>query len=116
MPNVETDIPTIVVEFVSSRRRDVLRDYELKRDEYHAAGVEEYWVIDRFRRMMTVYYKGSVGPTYKVVAENESYQTRLLPGFVLPLARLFAQADDWPKTKRSRKLKEQKPPAGESHG
>ena len=54
-PDERTDVPTIVIEFVSSRRRDAMRDYEEKRDEYLAAGVKEYWIIDRFRRVMTVY-------------------------------------------------------------
>jgi hypothetical protein len=30
-----------------------------------------------------------------VVTEHETYTTPLLPGFELPLARLFAAADDW---------------------
>jgi Uma2 family endonuclease len=33
LPDVETDIPTIVVEFVSRGKRDWIRDYEQKRDE-----------------------------------------------------------------------------------
>ncbi len=52
-PNEKKDIPSIVIEFVSKRRRDALRDYETKRDEYLAAGVQQYWIIDRFRRVMT---------------------------------------------------------------
>ena len=50
-----------------------------------AAGVEEYWVIDRFRRIMTVYRRSVAGPTYDIVTEAQTYQTDLLPGFVLPL-------------------------------
>ena len=62
-----------------------------KRREYAAVGVREYWVIDRFRRTMTVY----TGDGEQVVSEQESYSTPLLPGFELPLARLFAVADRW---------------------
>ena len=32
------DIPAIIIEFVSEKRSDALRDYEAKRDEYLAAG------------------------------------------------------------------------------
>src|SRR5205085_1598421 len=42
------ETPTMIVEFVSRGRRDRVRDYEEKRDEYIAIGVREYWVIDRF--------------------------------------------------------------------
>ena len=79
------------VRLVQTARR--LRDYEEKRDEYLAAGVKEYWIIDRFRRIMTVYRKGLAGPTYDIVTEAQTYETGLLPGFVLPLSRLLAKAD-----------------------
>jgi Uma2 family endonuclease len=84
-----------------------VRDYEEKRDEYLAAGVKEYWIIDRFRRVMTVYRKGLTGPTYEIVTAAETYQTNLLPGFALPLSRLLAKADRWrPKTKPNPPSKE----------
>ena len=40
LPNPDQDIPTIVVEFVSKRKRDWKRDYQEKRLEYLAAGVD----------------------------------------------------------------------------
>jgi Uma2 family endonuclease len=113
LPDPDKDTPTIIVELVSKRRRDMLRDYEQKRDQYLAAGVREYWVIDRFRRLMTVYRPGAFGPTYQVVTEAQNYETDLLPGFVLPLARLLSQADQWKKTRPKRP---RKPPAGGTHG
>ena len=85
-------MPTIAVEFVSKRRRDQRRDYEEKRREYLAIGVAEYWIIDRFRRTMTIYRPGEAE---KVVPENGTYRTDLLPGFELVPARLFAVADEW---------------------
>ena len=106
IPDDETDLPTILVEFVSARRRDRLRDYEEKRDEYLGAGVKEYWVIDRFRRMMTVYRNTPAGPAASTVAASATYQTELLPGFVLPVARLLTSADQW-----ARKGRERRPPA-----
>ena len=73
------------------------------RGEYLAAGIAEYWVIDRFRRTMTVYVNAPGGAVERVVREDESYETPRLPGFVLPIARLLARADLWPPRKRSRK-------------
>lgn len=107
VPDPEKDVPSVVVEFVSDSARDRRRDYEEKLREYLAAGVREYWIIDRFRRMMTVYRAGPDGPVALMIKEADSYQTDLLPGFVLPLARLLAKADDWQPKRRPRR-----PPAG----
>ncbi len=119
VPDLLKDIPSIVIEFVSKRRRDALRDNEVKRDEYLAAGVKAYWVIDRFRRIMTVYYPRPDGLTYEIVTEHQTYQTDLLPGFVLQLSRLFSKADQWNpprKPRQSKQTPETNPPAGGSDG
>lgn len=90
-PRTMEDIPSIAVEFVPDSSRDRKRDYVHKRQEYEEIGVREYWVIDRFRRQMTVFH----GPDLQIVPESEIYRTNLLPGFELDLAKLFADADDW---------------------
>jgi Uma2 family endonuclease len=95
-PNLDADVPTIVVEFVSAGRRSWNRDYVEKRDEYLPLGVLEYWVINRFDRTMTVFRnQGSNKFDEKVVSEQQVYQSILLPGFELAIARLFAVADRW---------------------
>lgn len=94
LPQPTLDVPAIVVEFVSRRRRDWRRDYIDKRAEYQALGVQEYWVIDRFRRQMTVFF---LDGTERVIAESETYESPVLPGFRLPLARLLAISDEWEK-------------------
>jgi Uma2 family endonuclease len=90
-PRRRSDVPAIVIEFVSKAKRDWRRDFIDKRREYREAGVKEYWVIDRFRRQMTV-FRGRQTMTFK---EGDVYTTELLPGFKLPLAKLFAIAADW---------------------
>lgn len=90
-----SETPTVVAEFVSEGKRDRKRDYEEKRDEYREIGVQEYWIIDRFYRTMTVYVRRGKRWQKRVVKETETYTTDLLPGFELPLARLFALADKW---------------------
>ncbi|MBX6313032.1 MAG: Uma2 family endonuclease [Isosphaeraceae bacterium] len=103
IPDDKKDLPTIVVEFVSAWRRDRQRDYQEKRQEYMAVGVREYWIIDRFRRIMTVHRNDPGGVVTREVKESESYQTDLLPGFVLPLGQLLAKADLWSRKHRGRK-------------
>ena len=97
MPDPAVDTPTILIEFVSEAKRDWQRDYVDKRREYMAIDIAEYWIIDRFRRTMTVFLNQPDGPREQLVRENEVYRTPLLPGFELPLARLLAVADRWQK-------------------
>lgn len=89
------DVPTIVVEFPSARPADQRRDYEEKRIEYRDAGVREYWIVDRFRRMMTVYRWRGKRWTKQTVEEGETYQSPLLPGFVLSLDALLRVSDGY---------------------
>jgi len=98
-PDPVEDVPTIAVEFVSQGKRNWLRDYEEKRREYLALGVAEYWIIDRFRRTMTIYRNPPRAPADQVITENGVYRTDLLPGFELPLAPLLVVSDDWQKKK-----------------
>ena len=94
LPN-EDETPTITVEFVSAGCRSRQRDYQIKRDEYRLAGVAEYWIIDRFERMMTVFRFQRGKMTKKMVHEDQTYKTPLLPGFELALAPLFRLMDRW---------------------
>jgi Uma2 family endonuclease len=93
LPNVRRDLPAIAIEFVSAGRRNRQRDYVDKRREYLEAGILKYWIIDRFQRTLTVIHNRPAGPEEQVIAESESYQSALLPGFELPLATLLAEAD-----------------------
>jgi Uma2 family endonuclease len=74
-----------------------MRDYEEKREEYLSIGVVEYWVFDRFERQMSVYRKGK---RTRVVKEHQSYESQLLPGFVLEIDALLSRVEKWTKKKR----------------
>lgn len=89
------ETPTIVVEFVSRGRRNWVRDYETKRDEYLSVGIREYWIINRFDATLTVWTKTTSGRRKRVIRESQTYQTDLLPGFDLPLNRLLDFATRW---------------------
>jgi Uma2 family endonuclease len=90
------ETPTIVVEFVSAGRRNWLRDYLDKRDEYLAIGVREYWVFDRFRYTLTVFRLQGGKVRKRTFSKGQTYKTKLLPGFELTLAPLFTVANRWP--------------------
>ncbi|MGC8643505.1 MAG: hypothetical protein ACP5XB_26915, partial [Isosphaeraceae bacterium] len=74
---------------------------------------QQYWIIDRFRRIMIVYRKGLAGPTYELITEAQDYETDLLPGFVLPLKKLLQEADRWrpqPKPRASHSQRQPRAP------
>jgi Uma2 family endonuclease len=96
----EGEVPTIVAEFVSAGKVNQERDYLIKRAEYREIGVRQYWVIDRFRRTLTVYSFGGEKDEEILIPEGKTYESPLLPGFVLDLKRLLALADRWAKKKR----------------
>jgi Uma2 family endonuclease len=86
-----------VIWAVSSGKVNQDRDYIAKRAEYRGIGVREYWVVDRFRRTLTVFIFSGESDQERVIPENQSYKTPLLPGFELPLGRLLTLADRWAK-------------------
>lgn len=96
-PDIRLDVPTIVVEFVSPGRRNLLRDFVDKRQEYLAGGIKEYWVLNRFTRLMHVFTPPVADNLERVVQESEVYTTPLLPGFELPLGRILSKAIRWDK-------------------
>jgi Uma2 family endonuclease len=89
--------PTIIIDFISIGKRGRDRDYEEKRDEYLAIGVKEYWVIDRFKKAMTVFMPHGKTCRKRVIPEKQNYTTDLLPGFELRLAELIAVGNRWPE-------------------
>ena len=103
IPDVRKDRASIAVEFVSAGRRNQKRDYVDKRRDYQKAGLQEYWIIDRFRRILTVIRNGPSGAEETVFPENQAYESPLLPGFVLPLAQLLQAADQHARAARKRK-------------
>ena len=62
-----------------------------------ALSVKAYWVIDRFERTLTVFSKQGARIKKRVFTAEQTFTTDLLPGFELPLAKLFAIADRWPE-------------------
>lgn len=80
----------LVMEVVSEDRR---HDLETKRLEYARAGIPEYWIVDPLMQRITVLVLE--GDAYIVLGEfapGEIASSRLLPGFAVPVAEVFAAA------------------------
>jgi hypothetical protein len=93
LPNPRRDLPSIAVEFVAARGPSVNLYYVDKRKEYMAVGIAEHWIIDRFQGTLTVIQKRRGKVREQVIREKGSYESPLLPGFKVPLARLLESAN-----------------------
>jgi len=83
-------VPELIFEFVSSSRSDQERDYIDKRAEYHAIGVKEYVVVDRFKQAVLVLAWQQNDYAEKWLGQNDNYVTEVLPGLSVSLAEVFA--------------------------
>jgi Uma2 family endonuclease len=83
--------PGIVIEILSPSTRK--RDLTLKRQLFDREGVREYWIVDPEGNTVTVYRRaadGTMPMATTLEARNaETLATPLLPGWELPLERLF---------------------------
>ncbi len=83
-------VPTLVIEVVSRGSEARQRDYVTKREEYLAAGVLEYWIVDPQERVMLALSRhGDVWRETRLAA-TDKWRTPRLPGFELDLAQVFA--------------------------
>ncbi len=85
------EAPDLVVEVLSPSTKKT--DSEEKQREYASAGIREYWVVDPERRSVRVFWLD--GEVYTLAAHatgNEQGESRLLQGFVLPIAEVFKQS------------------------
>jgi Uma2 family endonuclease len=84
--------PALVIEILSPGTRK--RDLGIKRELFERGGVREYWVVDPKIEDVVVYRRdagGRLAPAGSLkAADGLVLATPLLPGFELPLAKLFA--------------------------
>ncbi len=83
-------VPDLVFEFVSGSRSDQERDYIHKRQEYHAIGVREYVIVDRFKQQVLVLRWQPTDFDGTVLSINDIYATPLLPGLAIAVGEAFA--------------------------
>ena len=78
-------VPTLVVEILSPR--ETIEDINEKINAYLAARVSIIWIIDPYRRTITVHQPDSVPKLFNV--RDELSAEPHLPGFRIPVAQLF---------------------------
>lgn len=80
--------PDIVVEVVSRSSRR--RDYGVKVDDYLAAGVRQYWIMDPLTRNATLHVRRGDQWRKSRLGLTITIRTPLLPGFKLALPDVFS--------------------------
>ncbi|MEK7865566.1 MAG: Uma2 family endonuclease [Planctomycetota bacterium] len=83
----ESWAPDIAIEVVS--RGGETRDYEEKREEYLAAGVREYWIVEPRDQTVLVLTRRADVWAEKKLTSSDKLHTYLLPGFEVRVADLF---------------------------
>jgi Uma2 family endonuclease len=85
-------VPELVIEVLSPGTLNVQRDRVEKRVVYGRQGAAEYWLVDWPQRTLEIYRSDGVGTLQRIttLAEVDTVQSPLLPGFAQPLAAIFA--------------------------
>ncbi len=80
--------PDIVIEIISES--SIKEDRIVKRKLYERTGIREYWIVDPLAETITLYSseKGRLSRTAELEG-TASLTSALLPGFELPLKKLF---------------------------
>ncbi len=83
----------LVMEIVSGSPSDRARDLVEKRHDYAQAGIPEYWIVDPDEGAITVLWlEGEAYVEHGRFAGDETATSRLLPGFAVAVAGVWAAA------------------------
>ena len=79
--------PALAAEVVSGRSRE--RDYQIKREEYLAYGLAEYWIVDFPSRRLTVLIRNGEQWDEQVCVDNQMVPSAVLPGLTARVSDLW---------------------------
>jgi Uma2 family endonuclease len=85
-------VPDLAVEILSEGTAHT--DREIKRDEYAAAGISEYWIVDPEAKTVALLVLDETAGAYRLAAvpgTQDFLTSALFPGFSLSLTDLFAE-------------------------
>ena len=85
-----TGFPEVIVEVLSAGERNIYRDKQAKLKLYSQGGVQEYWIVDRFRKELEIYRleKGQL-KLVETLTEVDRATSPLLADFSLSIADIF---------------------------
>ena len=86
-PNHFEGAPDLIIEVVSPESRS--RDLRDKYDDYQAAGVREYWIIDPDEEVLAVHALGTSGRFRPVASIGDRVASTVIPDFCLRDAWLW---------------------------
>jgi Uma2 family endonuclease len=82
--------PELMVEVLSPGSKNLRRDRELKLKLYAREGVDEYWLVDWSTQTVEVFRRASGDLQHiATLSGSDELTSPLLPGFGLPLSRLW---------------------------
>jgi Uma2 family endonuclease len=85
--------PDFVVEILSPKTAG--RDKGIKKQDYAAHGVGEYWIIDPVRQQIEQYYlflpHDKQYPPARVFTLDDEIESRIIPGFIIPVRAIFEE-------------------------
>ena len=67
-----------------------VRDYQTKREEYHAFGVRESWIVDPALRQVVVLDRRDDDWDEQIVRTDDVIPSRILPGLDARVGELWA--------------------------
>ena len=85
-------LPALAAEVVS--RGSVKRDYEVKREEYLAYGLLEYWIVDPLKRIVTVLTRHGDTWDEAVFRDEQVIVSLVLPGLTTTVAELWLDIEE----------------------
>jgi len=85
-------IPALAAEVVS--QGSIERDYIIKREEYLAYGLLEYWIVDPLQRKVTVLARRGDAWDEAVFRDEQVIGSLVLPGFATTVAELWIDVQD----------------------
>jgi len=84
------DAPDLAIEVLSPGTTNARRDREVKLRLYSLRGVREYWIIDWPAKSLQIYRREAAAlKLAATLLADDDLSSPLLPGFSLPVARLF---------------------------
>jgi Uma2 family endonuclease len=85
---------SFAAEVVSEGTEARERDYVTKREEYLEYGLSEYWIVDPIERRVMILVRNGDAWAERSVSGDQSAESAVLPGLVVPLAELWADEEE----------------------